>query len=375
MLTIAFTGDVAFSQHFKDAYRPSVVDGEIRSFLQSAQYVVANIEGPVTNRPIDSKWRLNHANPPEAADSLLGMHLNIWNLCNNHVLDCGSDAVFDSTRIAKRHGCIPLGIGSTEDERPKPLIIDGEDCRVGIFSITEDYRNSFTDQKWIVTIDDTLYIQEQIHALKAQVDHIVVVAHGGGEYTSMPLPLERERYMKFLEWGADVIVAHHPHVVQNYERVGNKLIFYSLGNFIFDTPTQRQFRHTDRGILLRLTFSSQREIAWTYLATKIDRETHRVCAIGRTGEGAPAIFQEIGGGEYSLLWPLAAKIDRQNRRKKRELFPTGKARKSRIGSLLWKVKLLGSREKRIALYGRIMAFLRIYRLARRPDIVRYLTDE
>lgn len=375
MTVIAFTGDVAYSQYFKDSWRSPTVDDEILSFLRNTQYVVANIEGPVTDRPIDSKWRLNHASPSGAANSFLSMHLNIWNLSNNHILDCGIDAVFDSVQIAGGYGCIPQGIGKTKAERPEPVIVGDEGCRVGIFSVSQDYRNSFAGQEWIVTIDDTEYIRKQIHTLKEQVDYVVVVAHGGREYTSMPLPPEREQYRKFLKWGADIVVAHHPHVVQNYEKVGCKFIFYSLGNFIFDTPTQRQFRYTDRGILLRLAFSSHGMISWTYLVTKIDREAQYIRAAGRPGEGEPEIFCDIGGLEYALLWPLAAKIYRKNFRKLRILFPlvSGSGR-SKSHGLLGKVKLLRYRERRMLLYGRIMAFLRVYLLIRRQNIVRYLAD-
>lgn len=371
MTTVAFTGDVAFSQYFKDAWQSVVVDEEIQSFLNSAQYVVANVEGPVTDRPFVSDQGLNHASPVESAGSLRDMHMNVWNLSNNHVLDCGIGGVADTLRAAEACGCVPLGVGRAQDDLPEPLVVDGGDCRVGIISILDAW-SSFTDRQWLATADRRDLIREHIRALKKRADFVVVVAHAGREYTSMPLPPERARYLQYLAWGADVVVAHHPHVVQHYEQIGRKLVFYSLGNFIFDTPTQRQFRYTDRSVLLRLAFSASGEIAWTYMATRLDRSAGLVRAAGRPGEGAPAIFQALNRWEYGLLWPLAARVYRENCEKKRALSSAGSARGSRLFRFLGKVKLLRTVEGWIMLYGRVMALLHVYSLCRRRDILQYL---
>ena len=75
-------------------------------------------------------------------------------------------------------------------------------------------------------------IQNTINEIKKTCRWCVVVAHAGEEFTPLPSPYTRERYHKYLEMGADIVVAHHPHVPMNYETVGDKVIFYSLGNFI-----------------------------------------------------------------------------------------------------------------------------------------------
>ena len=101
-------------------------------------------------------------------------------------------------------------------------------------------------------------IRSAIQEIKAKCRWCVVVAHGGEEFTAIPSPYTRDRYHAYLEMGADLVVCHHPHVPMNYETVGDKMIFYSLGNFIFDTDYQRAQFNTEKGILLKLHFTEDK---------------------------------------------------------------------------------------------------------------------
>ena len=109
-------------------------------------------------------------------------------------------------------------------------------------------------------------------------------------------------YHLYLQMGADFVVSHHPHVPMNYEMVGDKAIFYSLGNFIFDTPYQRSQFNTEKGLLLQLDLSSEK---WSFKPYGIDilRDTERI-DIG----SLPVIFQDVQEDEYKLLSPLSAKM-------------------------------------------------------------------
>lgn len=364
MTTIAFTGDIAFSQCFKDAWRGPAADEATVAFLRRADHVVADIEGPVTDRAFVSERGLNHASPPGAADVLRSMGVDVWDLANNHILDCGEGGADDTLAAARAGGAIPLGLSAAPGQAPEPVIL-GQECRVGLLSVADDW--PFLRDGRLTLLDDGQTIRRQLSALRGRADYIVLVIHAGREYAGMPLPPERRLYKRLLRWGADVIVAHHPHVVQNYERVGDKLIFYSLGNFIFDTPTQRQFRHTDGGVLLRLTFSG-RGIGWTYLPVRIDRQRQLV----RADRTAPAVFRTVSRWDYALLWPLAAAVYRRNARKKSKLFCAGQPAVSGARRLLQRVKALGDENARMMLAGRILARLGLWRLSRRKQLAAYL---
>ena len=108
--------------------------------------------------------------------------------------------------------------------------------------------------------------------------------------------------MKYLEFGADVVVGHHPHVPENYELFEDgKAIFYSLGNFIFDTDYQRAHLYTDIGVLLKLSFTEDK-MDFDAIGIRIIRGEERIDVTT-----LPDIFVNVPASEYELLAPLSAK--------------------------------------------------------------------
>ena len=128
-------------------------------------------------------------------------------------------------------------------EARKPVIIN-EGGGIGMFGVGYQRACRVADENkaGCYSWSDLTEIQNTINEIKKECRWCVVVAHAGEEFTPLPSPYTRERYHKYLEMGADIVVAHHPHVPMNYETVGDKIIFYSLGNFIFDTDYQRKQR-------------------------------------------------------------------------------------------------------------------------------------
>ena len=313
MVSVAFTGDVAFSKYFAEAWKrddflhPTVVD-----FLSNADYTVPNVEAPITGRSIQSDRSLNHANPPEMIDSLLRLNGTIWNLANNHIYDCKEQGIFDTLALAEAYGCRPLGVGHNAEEAMKPVVIDAVGG-IALLSVTysnkKDFMRAGDNKAGCILSDEKARIREAIRRAKAQYRWCVVVAHGGAEFSDLPLPFVRKQYHRYLNWGADIVVGHHPHVLQNFERVGEKTIFYSLGNFIFDTDYQRIQKHSELGMLLKLHFT---ETTYTveHFPICIDREIQSVVPCV-----CPSVFRHIGVKEYRRVWPLMVLVFTQNSRR------------------------------------------------------------
>ncbi len=303
MTSITFTGDIAFSKYFKEHWNKEFLDEKIKDFLNNADHVVANVECPLTNSVVTSKMEINHFSNPDAGAWFKKIYADIWTLANNHVLDCGEDGMIDTMKVAKENGAVTVGAGNNIDEASKYITFDVEGG-IGIFAVTykrAEFIRATENSPGCVLFDETERIKKIIEEIKEKNKWCIIIAHGGDEFSNLPMPYMRKLYKKFLKFGADIVVGHHPHVVQNYEKVGNKIIFYSLGNFVFDTDYQRKQKYSEYGILLKLSFTDS-DFSWSYLPTRVNRENQsvEVCK-------APAIFCDIDSKNYSLLWPLGAK--------------------------------------------------------------------
>lgn len=305
MTTLSFTGDIAFSKYFKDAWKnPTFLDTKVVDFLRKSDHVIANVECPVTGGDVSVDSSLTHASDPGAIDCLNLIGADIWTVANNHIMDCGAKGFSDTVENATKNNVTIFGAGINKREAAKPLIID-EAGGIGLLGVTykvDDYVVADENKPGCIMYTDTETIRSTIQDIKKNNRWCIVIAHAGEEFSSIPLPCVRKRYHEFLQYGADIVVGHHPHVVQNYETVGDKIIFYSLGNFIFDTNYQRIQNHTEFGMLLKLHLCEE-GFAWENMPVYIDRETQTV----KPGK-CPDIFCDITPKEYNKLRSLAVKL-------------------------------------------------------------------
>lgn len=338
MIKIAFTGDIAFSKYFKDSYSdPNLISPELAEFLNSSDYVVPNVEGALTggNMKRGDSSTPAHASDPRAIYQLLKIKGNIWNLSNNHTLDCGKEGLDDTIKLANENGCRILGAGNTEKEAEKPVIIK-EAGGIGLIAVC--YKKLFQAKKdvpGVVFWKDDRRIKKMIKNVKKNNRWCVLIAHSGEEFSNLPMPFLRKQYLKFLKYGADIIVGHHPHVPQNYEKVRDKIIFYSLGNFIFDTDYQRIQNHTDKGVLLKLSFD-KKSYRFSTMSYKIDRDQKRVYPTQ-----TPAIFCDINDKDYKTLAPLAVRRFLQDYKRAKIFLRPKMANYTRLQWVKWYIKNKG----------------------------------
>ncbi len=302
-LRIVFTGDIAFSKHMADAWQgDGCFSDDIRQYLQAADFVVGNIEGPVTDAEENSGTFL-HKTSGAAGKYLADQNIRIWSLANNHSMDFGEKGLADTARHAEELSCRCVGAGKDLRDALTPVVV-GEEVKAGILSVTQPLRASMMagpEKPGAAGWDRTDELRGKIEELRGTVDWIVLVVHGGEEFCDLPMPYIREQYLAMLDLGADVIVAHHPHVVQPYEFVNGKIIFYSLGNFVFDTEFQRSFSHASSGVLAGLDLGKD-SFAFDHLAFQIQPQSHKIAACP-----APPVFRELRANEYEQIWPFAAR--------------------------------------------------------------------
>ena len=306
--SLVFTGDIGFDRYFYGKWDDEdLISKEILDFLNSADHVIPNVEGPVAeaeqNTTQSGVQQLLHTIDPKAVKVLNKMGADIWNICNNHIMDAGPYGIESTLNIAKELGVQTIGAGMNIYEARKPVIIN-EAGGIGMFGVgyQRACRKADIDKPGCYSWSDLDAIQKTIEEIKSKCRWCIVVAHAGEEFTPLPSPYTRERYHKYLEMGADIVIGHHPHVPMNYETVGDKIIFYSLGNFIFDTDYQRSQFNTELGLIVKLNFT-ENEFSYEPMGLRIVRGEERVVK-----DKLPRIFVDVQEEDYNLLSPLSAKM-------------------------------------------------------------------
>ena len=306
--SLVFTGDIGFDKYMDGKWNdPELLSKDILDFLHSGHHVIINVEGPVAENieknEKDGVRQLLHTMNPKAIKVFNNMHADIWNICNNHIMDAGEAGMKSTLEYAKANNVQTIGAGMNIHEARKHIILE-EAGGIGLFGVgyQRACRAAAEDKAGCYSWSDLDAIKNTIKEIKQKCRWCVVVAHAGEEFTPLPSPYTRERYHKYLEMGADIVVAHHPHVPMNYETVGNKMIFYSLGNFIFDTDYQRAQFNTEFGLLVKLNFT-ETDFSFEPMGLEILRDTEHVVKAE-----LPRIFKDVSEHDYNLLAPLSAKV-------------------------------------------------------------------
>ncbi len=306
--SLVFTGDIGFDRYMYGKWDDEqLISDEVLAFLHSADHVIANVEGPIAEVPTNTTQsgvqQLLHTIDPKAIKVLKNMKADIWNICNNHIMDAGEYGIKSTLDFAKENGVKTIGAGMNIHEARETLILD-EAGGIGMFGVGYQRACRVADEEkaGCFSWSDLDAIQNAINDIKSKCRWCIVVAHAGEEFTPLPSPYTRERYHKYLEMGADIVVSHHPHVPMNYETVGDKIIFYSLGNFIFDTDYQRSQFNTELGLLVKLNFTEEK-FDFEPMGLEILRGEERVVKAP-----LPRIFVDVPEEEFNLLSPLSAKM-------------------------------------------------------------------
>ncbi|MGN0170594.1 MAG: CapA family protein [Lachnospiraceae bacterium] len=297
-IQIGFTGDLSFSGYFSKAYKQEQVYAEsVKQFLAENDANVINQESPVTQCRVTKKRRLAHRSDPEVISYIKEQIPNpVFSLANNHMMDYNRIGMMDTLDNMKETGSEFIGAGNNIEEASRYVVI-GEDVKVAILSLQyKNFRVAGKRKSGPFHESRKDVLAERIAQMRKEADWVVVVYHGGDEFLYAPMPYTRKLLHSYLDLGADIVVAHHPHVVQGYETVGKKMIFYSLGNFMFDTDYQRVQEGTTEGMLLRLSFTKD-SYEFSNMPIHINRDEHTV----EPGEANPHFIDYAKAG-YQMYW-------------------------------------------------------------------------
>jgi poly-gamma-glutamate synthesis protein (capsule biosynthesis protein) len=232
---------------------PEAVFGETAAFLSSADLALVNLEGPVSGRGEKVAKSFNFRFDPRSAAALKDAGIDAVLQANNHAFDYGDDAFRDSLSHLAEAGIGILGAGLSDAEaaRPRVYAANGASYRVyGIASFPRE-RNGW-DGLTVAAAPDragmlhagkgggellkTHFVREDTPENPSEPGEPsldIVLFHGGIEWSTRPDKSTRELYTALIRAGADLVIGSHPHIVQGFEWVEGKPVFWSLGNYVF----------------------------------------------------------------------------------------------------------------------------------------------
>lgn len=303
-IKMLFLGDIMLDRHVKEKIAGQGVSYLFQGLKNDKfdffkyDIVNANLEGAVTNGgshypPIFS---YDFAFAPEVMEKFKDYNFNSFNLANNHLSDQGERGLNETrANLAKLnfqyYGCED---GQAGDCSFKIYKVNG--VRIGLVGFSMVYKK-FDQEKAKNLIAD----------LETKADLVIINIHWGTEYSHVFNKIQEDTAHKLIDAGADIIIGHHPHVVQGIEIYNNKPIFYSLGNFIFDQYFSRDTQE-ELAVELNLEASGQAKVIFYPLISKqsqpslmADTEKEKYLReIAGWSKGDDKLLEQIKNGEILI---------------------------------------------------------------------------
>jgi hypothetical protein len=223
-INILFTGDIFTT-------KPKAIQDDLLNLFNTSDYCIANLEAPITNSNKKLEKVGPHLKQPQALTLLKQLNIKAVSGANNHLMDFSSEGMQDTINTLKQNNIQIAGCGINSKEASRTISVPSSNIKI-ICTAEEEFGTSDINDPGIYSIySDSLL--KQIKTLSKS--HLVVVyAHGGAEEVPAPTKYISNRYKQFIDSGAELIVGHHPHVIQPFEIYAGKRIYYSLGNFTHD---------------------------------------------------------------------------------------------------------------------------------------------
>ena len=242
------------SSQFSAADIERLIDAELIDTLSSADFRIFNLEVPLTSNdtPIKKDGPVLSA-PASAIRGIKLLDPSVFTLANNHIMDHGEEGLINTIEQLSRQNIAYVGAGKNIDEAARPVIIEKQGHRIGIYACAEHEFSIAGENQAGANPLDLLEVFGHISNLKSRCDLVIVLFHGGKEYYRYPTPDLQKICRKMAVSGAGLIICQHSHCIGAYEKYGDAMIVYGQGNFLFD-------RHNDEfyqtGLLVNVKMDS-----------------------------------------------------------------------------------------------------------------------
>lgn len=237
-ISLVAVGDVCINNpHVAHTQKYALPYLNIRNILRSGDLAFGNLECALSSRgaAIPGK-EFTFRGAPGVSRLLRDAGFDVFSVANNHSKDFGELAFLDTLTALKEAGVGASGGGRNEAEAFRPVVLNVKDKKVAFLSFSGVLPPGFwatSRSCGVASLRDGRKVLAAVKAARAQADIVVVSVHWGQELSIMPSKAQVTLGRQIIDAGAAVVLGHHPHVVQGFERYKGGLIAYSLGNFIF----------------------------------------------------------------------------------------------------------------------------------------------
>lgn len=262
-VTLLAVGDIMMARHIGKIFHKKGgehIFQKVSPLFQEADIAFCNLESvlgePQDNIPFAEK-PFNFRASTECAQALADAGFDVVSMANNHAMDYGPRPIQTTRALLADLGLQPFGAGKDLAEATTPALMDVKDTRVIFlgYAIADSSRPfAGRHQPGMAPIDVAL-IRRDIRKWRDQADVLIVSMHWGLEYHHEPSPTQRAVARKVIDAGADMILGHHPHVLEGLETYKGKTIVYSMGNFVFD---QKQKADARESMMVRVTIHDKK---------------------------------------------------------------------------------------------------------------------
>lgn len=285
---LVFGGDVMLSRYVGRLARsqrdPAWPLRDLAPALAAADIAFVNLESPFSDRGGLVEAGMVFKAEPEMIVGLELAGIDVVSTANNHSRDCNGYGVEFTLDWLTRHGIAVAGSGKSAEEAHAGTVLTRNGTRFGFLAYTYDQSNGIhADVDDRIAGIDVDRMKIDLANLLTRADVGIVSMHAGLEYAPRPNKQQIEFAHAAIDAGASVVVGHHPHVVQSWERRGTGVIFYSLGNLVFD---QFQRVETQHGLLAEAIFSGKQLAHAEIFPVDIVRTAPRLATISPSGAAA-----------------------------------------------------------------------------------------
>ncbi len=269
-VSLFFAGDTSVARGVADTIErrgagdPAWVFENVRPVVAKDDLVFLNLECVLADSDEGEAmktWRIRA--PTKLAPALTSIGADVVSVANNHALDFASPGFKSTLRTLDALGIRAAGVQYRQEQVQDPVVVQVGELKVGFLAYNAhgdehkdiDYRpRAFTYRRKDALAD--------VKRVRDQVDLLVVSMHWGPELAHLPWPRQETDAKAFIDAGAGLVLGHHPHVIQPYERYKDGLIVYSFGDFIFDKSTPWLVDRTNARYALRVRYSGKVRTGW-----------------------------------------------------------------------------------------------------------------